>query len=668
MLLTLVPANAFSNLERLDKTFFYMRWLSLQYKREWTIWLNVLACWAFSIAFYISLRSFSLRVIRLRQAHFSSSTYGLAISHRSIMLTSIPSSLRGYGRLQSYLARCALNPKAYHLSFVGDLDPLRRFFDKHRKALLKAEYLLDKLYKGSRKVESKDRERLERLERKTSRLNEDILQAQAAHSDPTTIQSSTLAFLTFPSVQQAHRALEDLHGHIPYVCFKDAVLRRAPEIQEAPEPNEILWSHASIGCASRRIRSLFSTIISLFLTFFLFGLLYAWVIHLDLTKLLPASAQPMLEKHSFLRSFIDNQITPIAVAIFYHLIPLLSRFLALFKGVPDKRQRDRVILRILFLFFLRSGFTFFLIDVGFDPVNALISTERVDDDGNPAPNPPPVSIIHRLSDPYFLGSVPIILANSLINTSLFWISYMNIMGMGQIFNLLNLPALLLSCQPPVLVRWLHRRRTPREIMEWAKGPKPIHFPLTHTYASILFLFTLTLLFSILTPLILACAVIAFTLTLFALKYRAIYVTHTKHETWGQIWPLVAHRSLVGITLAQIAVMGAINIRRTHPVPTIFLVPLPLCTLAFAFVYRTTLKPQFRYTRDECKKENLEDGMDILIKRPIFPSKDQQECPNHYTPPLLLDQPPVLLISRPMESFVKQHWSGPYEVVDPPLDP
>ncbi|KAI9225704.1 MAG: hypothetical protein DHS80DRAFT_33447 [Piptocephalis tieghemiana] len=678
MIFILVPANAFSNLERLDKSYFYMRWLSLQYKREWTIWLNTLFCWAFSMALYVFIRSFSLQVIRLRQSYFSSPTYGLAVSHRSIMLTDIPTSLREYGKLQAYLVQCLLDPKSYHLSFIGDLVPLRRYFEKHRRALLEAESILDKMYKFPEAMKEKNLRRLAALEQKVSQFHEAILQEQSAYKDTTSSVSSSMAFLTFPSVLQASIALETLHENTFYTTMKDALLFQAPKAQEAPEPKEVLWPHASIGDASRRIRSVLSKIFTYLLTFVIFGLLYIWVIRLDLSKLFSNSSHSWLKDQSFFVSFIKTQVAPVIIVLFYKLFPSITRFLALFRGVPDKRQRDRIILSALFLFFLRSGFTFFLIDVGFDPVNAIIPLNEHRDKDDPSPIVPSSPVLDRLSDPYFLGSIPIILANSLINSSLFWISYMNVSGVGEIVGLLDPIALFLSYQPRRLKEWLHRRRTPREVLEQAKGDGLVYLPLAHTYASILFLFTLALLFSILTPMILVCAVITFTFILFVLKYRAMYVAYTKHETLGQLWPLVAHRSLVGITLGQIAVMGAINIRQVHIIPTLFLLPLPLCTLAFAFIYRTTIKPQFRYVQegwsDKGSKKNTDDGSSISLEEDLkikiknvdtrFLGLEGQK--DHYTPPLLLDQPPVLLISREMESMVLNYWSGPYELVDLPL--
>jgi len=241
------------------------------------------------------------------------------------------------------------------------------------------------------------------------------------------------------------------------------------------------------------------------------------------------------------------------------------------------------------------------------------------------------------------------LGTSLIDVSSFWMSYILLKGLGVLVELAQAFALLLI----LLQRKLFvRRPTPRQLREFARPPA---FMMAELYATHLFLFSITLMFAIVSPIIVVVGFVAFVLSLLVYKYQVMYVYTVKTETAGAIWfPIVFNRLVAALVAMQLVMLGATNLSY-GTTQSFALLPLPILTLMINWFHSRRYRNQFKYIAESLDDSNEPPSVMNADKQPASASDDRY-LHRALSAPLY-----QVLVSRTVAQRLADYYDGPYIV-------
>ncbi|KAH8722652.1 hypothetical protein GQ44DRAFT_828748 [Phaeosphaeriaceae sp. PMI808] len=380
-----------------------------------------------------------------------------------------------------------------------------------------------------------------------ARLNAEIADDQA-HEERFPLMNS--AFIQFNHQVAAHMACQSVSHHIPR--------QMTPRTVEV-NPNYVLWDNLSMKWWERYLR-LFGVIV------LIIGLVIFWGIPVSFTGAL-SQIKTLTAQFAWLRwieklpiwaiSFIQGVLPPLFLAILFAVLPILLRFLAELTGTTTAGERELLVQNFYFAFVFVQLFLVVSISTG-------ITT----------------AIRELVNNPI---SVPQTLAQNLPRSANYFFSYMILQALSiSSGTLLQIGAVVVI----VFLRFLDT--TPREKVSRVLSRPGINWgtmiPVYTNFGAI------GIIYSVVAPLILIMMLITFCLFWFTYRYQMIYVSYSKAETNGLIFPRAVNQLFTGLYCLQLCLIGLFFLQTDKAcVPHAIIM---IVTLGFTFLYQITLNRAF----------------------------------------------------------------------------
>lgn len=333
-------------------------------------------------------------------------------------------------------------------------------------------------------------------------------------------------------------------------------------VRLSPTPSDLIWPNLPLEGKTHKAKLWIGRLVYwvvIFSWMIPVGALSATSNILNLIRLIPNS-EDFINNNSFLVGIIQAWFTPIVMAIFFFVLPYLFRFISQQQGYQTQTTLDRKVFTKLYIFFIINNLLVFmltsiLISI-YGQIKSLVTSGKLDSNNSVSDN------ITQL-------------AKNLSDVSTFWINYTCIKALGITMDLAQvLPLVKIS-----LRKWI-TRPSPRQLREMAQPPE---FDYPAHYGLLLFFFTIGLLYSAIAPFVLPFTLLYFCVATIVYKYMLMYIFVTKIESGGRMWPVLYHTILVSTILFQLFMIIILNLKGGH-VQSFMLIPLPVLTIAFQYLY------------------------------------------------------------------------------------
>ncbi|ODN85669.1 membrane protein [Cryptococcus wingfieldii CBS 7118] len=361
--------------------------------------------------------------------------------------------------------------------------------------------------------------------------------------------STHAAFVTFEDVRDAQTACQVIH--FPH----HSQVLTVP----APEPRDVLWGHISMSSREMSIRDL--TVMA-----FMALLLATWIIpvsslatllsYQEIKKVWPALAR-VIDKSPRLAAIVQNSLPSLALITFNGLLPFLLEYMSYVQGFKSRSATEYSLLRKYYLFLIISVlFIFLLTSTYWALVRDLVDT--------------PMKIPEKLARA-LQGS----------NVRNFMVSYVMLQALGL------MPLQLLTLGPLLSLGFARLfTKTPRDYAE-ANAPPQLNYG--WIYPQALLIFTITLVYSVMSPLILIFGAIYFGIAYLVFKYKLLFIYFKPYESNGEAWHITFTRLLSALVLFQLFMLGLFSLRQTFFASALTL-PLILWTIWKSWVMLSDFGP------------------------------------------------------------------------------
>ncbi|KAF5342756.1 hypothetical protein D9757_014508 [Collybiopsis confluens] len=538
-----------------------------------------------SLALYFIYKNYR-RFIRSRQL------FSLELVHsipaRTVMVTNLPKHLRGERPLAEYFE--SMNMSVESVSVVREVGSLERLLYRRTKALLKLEDAWAAYVGNPSTVEEYDPENnavvnliepdsesgpttrlvvphrqrptlrpgwfrpkvdaLEYLDKQFSEIDEIVKRRRRTGK----FKATQTAFVTFEKMSSAQIALQTAHAPNPFQCVTYA----------SPEPRDIIWSNMTTSDHSLRARDVFIVGAIAILFFF-------WVIPIaalasllsyeEIKKALPWLAY-WINKSDKIQALVQNSLPSMAMITLNALLPFALEALTYLQGYRARSWVEYSLMKKYHLFLLFNVVFIFLV--------ASTYWQLARDLAN------------------FPAKIPTKLAKALQSGKArnFFLSYAILQGLGIMpLQLLNLGVII----PQVLMRMLFTK-TPRDFAE-LNAPPMINYGVVYPQA--ILMFTITMLYSVVQPLIVIFGAIYFGVAYVVYKYKLLFVFYKPYESQGQAWPLTYVRLIWGVIIFLMFMTGFFLLSQSFVLSSL-LIPLWVGTLFWSWWAHKKLTPLSEY--------------------------------------------------------------------------
>ncbi|KAL5357708.1 hypothetical protein BJX96DRAFT_172782 [Aspergillus floccosus] len=526
-----------------------------------SIWSQVVCAWLFDIIVAFFLWRNYKAVLALRRKYFQSSDYQRSLHARTLMITDIPPSARsdeGVLRITDEVNPTAAIPRASVGRNVKDLPIL---INKHEETVRQLESVLAKYFKnpdrlpanrptmrpsrkerhGNEKVDAIDylTERIERLEEEIHHVRGSIDKRNAM----------PFGFVSWEMIEHAHA--------VAYTAR-----RKHPEgttIRLAPRPSDLIWENLPLSKQARRWKRIVNRILVSILTVVWIApnaLIAIFLSNLNNLGLVWPAFQTSLNASPNVWAAVQGILSPAITSLFYLILPIIFRRLAIRAGDLTKTSRERHVLHHLYSFFVFNNLIVFsLFSAAWTFVAAVVDAQRDED------------AWQAIKDGNFYQNI----MSALCQVSPFWVTYLLQRNLGAAVDLVQL----------VNVFWVWFSKTflsptPRQAIEWT-APPPFDYASYYNY--FLFYATVALCFATLQPIVLPVTALYFGLDVMMKKYMLLYVFVTKNESGGQFWRVLFNRMVFATILANVVIALVAKVKGTWTM-VFCVIPLPFLMLGF----------------------------------------------------------------------------------------
>ncbi|EPQ51564.1 DUF221-domain-containing protein [Gloeophyllum trabeum ATCC 11539] len=526
------------------------------------------------------------RFIRARQL------FSLELVHsipaRTAMLSALPPHLQSERALAEYFE--GMNLAVESVTICREVGSLKRLLDKRTDALLQLEQAWTKYVGNPSTVEAYDpsssapaytdgepgaveaqQPRLVVPHRKRPSIRPgwfkpkvdalEYLQARFAEADAAVqakrrsgkFRATQTAFVTFEKMSSAQIAVQTAHAPAPAQCLT----------HQAPEPRDIVWANMSHSPRALVIReTLVLAAICVLLLFWLLPITFlaSLLSYKEIKKAWPWLGR-LIDRNDKVQAIVQNSLPSVAMMSLNALLPFLLEALTYLQGYRARSWIEYSLLKKYFLFLLTNVvFIFLLASTYWQLVRDLANS--------------PGKIPEKLAEALQKG-----------RARHFFLSYVILQGIGIMpLQLLNLGVII----PKMLFRVF--TRTPRDFAE-LNAPPMINYGVVYPQA--ILIFTITILYSIVQPLIVIFGAIYFGVAYVVYKYKLLFVFYKPYESQGQAWPITFTRLIWGVVIFQIFMIGNFILRQSYVLS--FLVgPLLAGTLFWAWQTDKTFRPLSKY--------------------------------------------------------------------------
>ncbi|KAI7876687.1 DUF221-domain-containing protein [Lichtheimia hyalospora FSU 10163] len=535
-------------------------------------WPPVVATWLFTILILVFLHRASNDYLVMRKQFYRAPAYNL--SSRSILITNIPENVRSSDEFKTWLeSTCNIHYPIQQIHIGQDNPKLMSLVRKYKKAVCRLEDALAAYARGKKWHASGQRsivrtikrwlscfpgyngkKQLETIDHYTKQVSD--LYHAIRHLPPNKNTNTTdYGWVTFSSTAWAHNALQTLN--------KRKVAHATAQV--SPPANDLIWSNMSIG-RKKRVRKLW--IGRVFFTAFTVG----WILPVaalamisnivNMIRMYPESKE-YIDKYWFILGLVEAYIAPCVMAILFFALPRFFRRLVNSQGYLTRSHADQKVLIMLYTFFIANHLVAFTIASVFLGIYGQLRQLVLDG-----------ILADEIISEYVAQ-----LAKNIADFSCFWINVVCVKAFGVSLEVVQVIPVVM-----IRLRRLFIRSTPRRIKKLLSPP---NFEFAQNYNIVLFFFTIALMYSTTSPLVLPFASIYFTAASFVYKYMLMYIYVTKVETGGSIWPAVYHSTMFSTVLFQLVSAILIILKGGFEQGCVIL-PLPVLTLIYQFFYTRRL--------------------------------------------------------------------------------
>ncbi|KAG5653779.1 hypothetical protein H0H81_010620 [Sphagnurus paluster] len=358
-------------------------------------------------------------------------------------------------------------------------------------------------------------------------------------------RATRAAFVTFEKMSSAQIAVQVAHAPNP------TQITTYP----APEPRDIVWSNMAPSTANIRTRDIIvlgCMGILLFFWFFPIGALASLLSYKEVKKTMPWLGR-IIDQNDQVRAIVQNSLPSMAMITLNACLPFIL------EGLPRK-ELGRV----------------------------LVIEELVRDLANsPAKVPEKLAIAlqaGRARQAFYHCHNCIKLMVGCYRH--FFLSYVILQGLGIMpLQLLNLGVII----PRVFYR-MFLTRTPRDFAE-LNAPPMINYGVVYPQA--ILMFVITLLYSVVQPLIVIFGAFYFGMGYVVYKYKLLFVFYKPYESQGQAWPITFIRLIWGVVIFLLFMIGIFTLRQSYIISSL-LVPLLAGTVAWSWYVDKHLRPLSKF--------------------------------------------------------------------------
>lgn len=490
---------------------------------------------------------------------------------KSIMVSHIPKNKQTDQDLKVWIESTQAIQHPIKDSMMGHhSSKLSELYENHELAVHQLETSLASYLSDGKNTDSKKRptvrvdgmffglfggKKVDAIEHYTKQVSDFDDQIKKLRKDQS--KTAPYGWISFDKIEYAHATERSLEKWLKKTKNNDVF-----HIRLSPTPKDLVWNNLPLDDKTRKSKRWIGRII-----YWVF--VFVWMIPMtalsatsnmiNLIRLIPNSA-PFIESHQVLMGLIQAYFTPIVMAIFFYFLPIFFRFLSQQQGYWTQTTLDRKVLTKLYVFFIINNLLVFTLTsmlIGiYGQIRTLIESGSLPSDAS-------------------ISGYVMQIARNISEVSTFWINFVCLKSLGLTMDLAMLVPLLTITTKKFLTR-----PSPRELRELAKPPE-FNFP--QNYNLLLFFFTIALVYSAMSPLILPFALIYFSVAGIVYKYMLMYVYVTKIESGGKIWPVLFQTIMTSVIFFQIT-MIIMLVLKGGSLQAYILIPLPFLTLAFQYFY------------------------------------------------------------------------------------
>lgn len=272
-----------------------------------------------------------------------------------------------------------------------------------------------------------------------------------------------------------------------------------PKVLLAPSPQDVIWGNLGMNLAVRRTKRIIGLVL-------FWALVFLWIFPItalsatsnikNFLRLVDPSST-FATNFPFLVGLIEQWFSPIIFSVFFILFPMILRYLSQQQGYITQSSLDRQVFSKLYAFFIINNLCIFSVSNMILAIYGQI-TEIIVHQGNGS------HLIETVSSNVNQ------LAMNLASVSNFWIATETTKALGITMDLAQLVPLV-----TITLRKLITRPSPRQLQELAKPPE---FGYPQNYNLLLFFFTVGLVFSVMSPLILPFTLAYFLIATMTFRY------------------------------------------------------------------------------------------------------------------------------------------------------
>ncbi|KAL9553867.1 hypothetical protein MBANPS3_003073 [Mucor bainieri] len=524
-------------------------------------WAPFSATYLFSILIAYFMYRASCDYIEMRQYYFRLPQN--EASMKSLMVSRVPQDMRSDEQLKQWVSRERI-PYPIADAMIGHHSKrLTELFEEHQLAVHNLEttlaaYLSDGKKHHSNKTRptvrlggmlccgGKKVDAIEHYTQQVADLDREIKQLRKSR----TTKTAHYGWISFDSVHAAHATERALGSKF--------------DIRLSPTPTDLVWPNLPLDRKTRRAKRWMGRVV-----YWVF--VFAWMVPMtalsatsnivNLIRLVPNSAA-FIETHQVLMGVVQAYFTPVVMAVFFYLLPLFFRLLSQQQGYWTQTTLDRKVLTKLYVFFIINNllvFTLTSMFIGiYGQLRALVESGSLE----PASGESIAEYVMQI-------------AKNIAEVSTFWINFVCLKSLTLTMDLAMLVPLL-----TITVRKFLTRPSPRELRELAKPPE---FNYPQNYNLLLFFFTIALVYSAMSPLILPFALVYFAVASMVYKYMLMYVYVTKMESGGKIWPVLFQTVMTSALFFQLTMIVMMALKGGS-LQAYCLIPLPVLTLLYQYFY------------------------------------------------------------------------------------
>ncbi|OCH92402.1 DUF221-domain-containing protein [Obba rivulosa] len=576
-------------------------WLDLVSDANSYLSVHLLFTYLFTLlSLYFIHKNFH-RFIRARQLFSLELVHSVAA--RTVMITHVPLKLRSERALAEYFEHMDMHVE--NVSVCREVGSLKQLLDKRTEALKKLEgawvkYMGNPCVVDGRRLPQNGvaaegqpeipgrrrptlrpgwfKPKLDAIDHLDERFKEaDEMVRKRRRSGK--FKATHVAFVTFDKMSSAQIAAQSVLAPSPTECLT----------HPAPEPRDIIWSAVSYSPASLVVREwIVFGVMGLLLFFWLIPItaLASLLSYKEIKKTMPWLGE-LIDKNQQIRAIVQNSLPSVAIVMLNALLPLLLEGLTYIQGFPARSWIEYSLLKKYFLFLLvHVVFIFLVASTYWQLVRDLASS--------------PAKGVEKLADALAAGQA-----------RHFFLSYVILQGLAIMpLQLLNLGVLV----PRVLYRLF--TRTPRDYAE-LNAPPMINYGVV--YPQSILIFVITLLYSVIQPLILIFGAVYFGVAYLVYKYKLLFVFYKPYESQGQAWPITFARLIWGVVIFNVFMIGIFILKKAY-ISSSLVAPLLAGTVLWSWSTYKRYRPLSKYVNlsSVFEVERGEDSADVMHLRSVHP--------------------------------------------------